>query len=205
MSTNYTKMLAGRISINFGNLSWRDNQRLLGFEISPRIQVNDRLRLSHEFSYRRIENSIGYVTALSEDSVYFGKRLSTSITNTFNSSFMFNANSSLSFRLRHYWSRADYNDEFYLLNEEGYLDPAQHQDNEDINFNTITLDMVYKWRFAPGSEMSVVWKNSIFQYGDKIYYDFMDNLNSALTSAQLNSFSIKVLYYLDYHYLKRKR
>ena len=34
---------------------------------------------------------------------------------------------------------------------------------EDLNFNAWSIDMVYRWNFAPGSEMNIVWKNQLFQ------------------------------------------
>jgi hypothetical protein len=68
--------------------------------------------------------------------------------------------------------------------------------------------MVYTWRFAPGSEMSIVWKNSIYQSdtgGDDVIIDgFLEDLKYTLNSPQVNSFSIKFLYYLDSQYLKRR-
>jgi len=44
--------------------------------------------------------------------------------------------------------------------------------------------LVYSWRFAPGSEINIVWKNA---------------------SAQNNSISFKILYFPDYLQLKKKR
>ena len=65
--------------------------------------------------------------------------------------------------------------------------------------------MVYTWRFAPGSELSVVWKNSIYTGTDQIYYDFGDNFSDMFLADKANSFSVKVLYYLDWLYLQKRR
>lgn len=37
----------------------------------------------------------------------------------------------------------------------------QGSGNQNIDFNSFNVDMGATWRFAPGSELTVVWKNSI--------------------------------------------
>lgn len=119
---------------------------------------------------------------------------------------LFSADSYLSLRLRHYWSRADYLDEYYTLdrNSGSLIPDPSYTENHDYNYNAFNIDMVYTWRFAPGSELSVVWKNSIYNGSDQIFYDFMDNMKDMFSSNKTNSISLKVLYYLDYQYLKKR-
>ena len=63
--------------------------------------------------------------------------------------------------------------------------------------------MVYTWRFAPGSELSLVWKNAIFSEGDVIIKNGLDNLEKLFAMPQTNSLSLKILYYLDYQNFKK--
>ena len=86
---------------------------------------------------------------------------------------------------------------FSGLNEDGI-------NTYDENFNAFTIDMVYTWWFAPGSQMTAVWKNQIFTSDDELRQSYFDNLNYVLRSDQLNSFSIKILYFLDYNQFKKK-
>ena len=37
------------------------------------------------------------------------------------------------------------------------------------------------------------------------FWAFLDNLNNTFQSPQINSISLKILYYLDYHYLVKKK
>jgi hypothetical protein len=150
-------------------------------------------------------NDIGYVTSdkLTGD-IIFGKRNNRTITNTITSGYIFTARSYLSLRLRHYWSIADYDNNFYFLNSDGTLSSATYTKNPDNNFNTLNIDLVYTWRFAPGSEMTIVWKNSIFSSGGTIYKRFGENLSNMFDSPATNSLSLKVLYYLDYQNLRKK-
>jgi hypothetical protein len=73
-----------------------------------------------------------------------------------------------------------------------------------MNFNTFNVDMVFSWWFAPGSEVSLVWKNAIASDGTDYIPNYLGNLNQTLQSPQNNSISIKVLYYLDVLNLKGK-
>lgn len=175
------------------------------FNIAPRFRINDKLTISHRFHYSKDRNDLGYVT----DSIYndnekiiFGKRDVTNITNTLQTSYIFNNKSSLSFRLRHYWLRADYN-QFYDLLTNGELLRNDYNENHDLNYNAFNIDMVFTWNFAPGSEMLVVWKNAIYAGENELINDFYSNLKNTLQSPSTNSFSLKVMYYLDYHSVKK--
>jgi hypothetical protein len=62
--------------------------------------------------------------------------------------------------------------------------------------------MVYSWRFAPGSEINIVWKNSLYQSSGNIVRSFSENLENIIHSPAINSFSLKLIYYLDYHTIR---
>ena len=51
--------------------------------------------------------------------------------------------------------------------------------------------------------MSVVWKNQITSQGTALQGNYLTDLGNTLGSSQSNSFSIKVLYYIDYMYLRK--
>ena len=116
----------------------------------------------------------------------------------------------MTFRLRHYRSSLSY-DSFFDLNIDGTLTP-NNLDGLDVNgesvyntnFNAFTIDLVYRWVFLPGSEINVVWKNAIFSSDKFVSTTYFNNLSQMLDYTPSNSFSIKVLYWLDYQSLKRK-
>lgn len=173
------------------------------FTIAPRFRVNNKMNLVYKFNFDEVAKEYGFVEQNeSLNAVVFGERNVRTVTNTISTAYIFNNVSSLTFRLRHYWSTADYSS-FYTLNKEGYLDPVALNENHNINFNAFTIDMAYKWQFAPGSEISIVWKNNINSWGNSIIGSYVKNLEDILSAPQINSISVKVLYYLDYQYLKR--
>ena len=186
------------------------------FNIEPRFRVNDKLMLVFEFEYDDSRNNIGYVEdSLSDNDmevIIFGRRDIRTIVNTFEADYKFSNKSSLTFRLRHYWQTGLYSD-YYNLQADGGLQDNYYTTNNDFGVNYFNIDMVYTWNFAPGSEINIVWKNAISTFNEAEYHgnqfidierDFISNFDYMIQSPATNSFSLKILYYLDYQYFKRK-
>ena len=205
ISTNRNKKIYFNLRASYQKTWSEYDQHEYTFSADPGIKFSNRFSMRYKLEVRKKINDLGYASSDDVSEVYFGKRDNTTIENEIESSFIFTSNSYLSLRLRHYWSRADYLDQYYRLQENGTLQPAAYSDNHDYNYNAFNIDMKYTWRFAPGSELSVVWKNSIYTGSDEIYYDFKDNLNSMFGSDKTNSLSLKILYYLDYQSLRKRK
>lgn len=203
-STDYRRLLAADGSIWMGFDS--DGYFSRTFSFSPRMRVSDKLFFDYTFRAAITHNYKGYVTTPDSTSlIIYGNRLTQSIENVMSGRFMFRNNLSLSLWMRHYWYKGTY-DKYYSLGEDGYLVfNSNYNEDNDFNFNTFNLDLVFNWEFAPGSNLSVVWKNSVVQDDAVIIDSFMDNLNHALQADQLNQISIKFLYYLDYSYIFKGR
>ena len=199
-SSDYRKRFALDGSINY--TFYNDSKRFaLSFGLSPRFRVSDKLMFIYEFYQGISKNDIGFAD-VTNDIVTFGKRDLLTISNSLSTNYIFTNKMSLSFRLRHYWSKAEYK-KYYTLNDVGELFDSDYSGDKDVNFNAFNIDMIYTWQFAPGSEMSVVWKNAIINQKSPLINRYFDNLNKTIDSPQTNSFSIKLLYYLDYLYLKK--
>jgi hypothetical protein len=174
-----------------------------GFQITPTFRISDHLRLSYGMTYHEKRKDAGYVMHTSFDSVFFGQRPSKTLTNTINSTHIFNNDLSLSFDLRHYWSRVSYTGNYFLLSENGRLTPLDSDLRmPDINYNAFTIDMMFTWHFSPGSKLTAVWKNVIDNRGGDLRNSYMDNLRHILGQPQINSFSLRVLFYLDYQQIR---
>jgi hypothetical protein len=111
--------------------------------------------------------------------------------------YTFNPKMSLSFRLRHNWTRVSYT-HFYTLQENGTVVDRVYSENENINFNAWTIDTNFRWRFAPGSDLFIVWKNSIFGEDENSMISYGENLQDLFHQPQSNSFSVKAIYYIDF-------
>ncbi|MFO7864601.1 MAG: DUF5916 domain-containing protein [Salinivirgaceae bacterium] len=202
LSSDYTKTFAYDLKLG----GWTGNQydqSGFWFEISPRLRLGDKFSFIYNFNSDNDFNSIGYVDNNSEgDTIIFGRRNYRKVEQTINLDYIFTANSSLSFYLRHYWSRVKYKD-FWYLNTDGSLRAnTEYNENEDINYNAFNIDLAYTWQFAPGSEMSVVWKNEVNTSSDYVVKSFRENLEQTFNDPGKNSISLRVLYYIDYLQLK---
>ena len=126
--------------------------------------------------------------------------------------YTFNNKMALKLILRQYWSTAEYNRFNLVDTQDGTLLETNYEgfDSDgnslkDISFNAFNIDLAYNWRFAPGSEMSLVWKNVIAQSGTPLDVNYFENLESVLNSSQINSLSLKILYFIDYLSLRKKK
>ncbi len=202
--TNRNKAFSMGMHANAGGEFTNYKQRYFGFSLSPTYRISQRFQLSHDFEFSRRIRDIGYVERNeSQDSIWFGMRNGTTVSNTFTTSYIFTRDIYLSFRVRHYWSMIDYSDTYYLLKSDGNIDKSNYQGSHNINYNAFTIDMDFVWRFAPGSEMSLVWKNSVYSSGTELIPNYADNLGNVFSSPQVNSFSLKILYYLDFQSLRK--
>jgi hypothetical protein len=65
----------------------------------------------------------------------------------------------LNLTARYYWSYSDVK-EFYTLQNNGEIvSNPTYTLNRNRNFNSWNFDLSYSWWFAPGSEMSVLYRN----------------------------------------------
>lgn len=187
--------------------AWSDmHQHGYAWSLQPEFRASRRFSFGYSLQVEKTFNDIGFVPGNSGEGITFGKRDVSTVTNTVSGAFIFSANSYLTLRGRHYWSRADYDGDYFTLQSDGSLLPRVFSttiDNSDVNTNFLNIDLVYTWRFAPGSELSLVWKNSIWSEGDIIIRSGMDNFSDMLSMPQTNSLSLKILYYLDYQNFRK--
>ena len=149
-------------------------------------------------------NSIGY-TWSDASTVIFAKRRVKSVENILSAKYNFTNMMGINLRVRHYYSSVD-NKEFFTLQSNGKLNPnPSFIDNIDQNVNFFNVDMVYTWQFAPGSFLNVVWKNAVFDFQNTVEANYFKNFGNTMEADQNNNISLKVIYFLDYLQLKKKK
>ncbi len=206
-STDSRKKLTTEVSMNYSAFD-ENNRKGLSFSIEPKYQVSNQLTFSYGFNRDFLFDDMGFANTEVDangavNKIIFGLRDINTVSNNLSGSYIFNNKMSVSMRARHYWSKAEYKG-FNRLTETGQLIPDRYVGNHNINFNAFNVDVVYSWWFAPGSEISIVWKNSILDSKDDIVTRYHDNFSKTLSSPQNNTLSVKVLYYIDYLTIKNK-
>lgn len=207
ISSDYRKRLAIDYTFNRAeNVAEFTHLPYYESELSFRIRVNNHLFIKTNFNYTVDYASVGYAyyDKASSRSI-FGLRKLDTYENIIAVNYMFKNDMSLNITGRHYWNTGNYNT-YYNLEDDGELMEANFI-NAENNFssNFFNIDIVYEWRFAPGSYLNLVYKNAIETEGPITETRFGENFNEVLNSPQNNTFSIKVLYYLDYLNFRRRQ
>lgn len=184
------------------------------FNFSMRMRLGDRAEISHNVEASVRDKERAYARKLYNENdelqaVIFGRRQVNNITNTFNSRYIFTNRMGITFRVRHYWSRVEY-DKFYELTEDDELketdyngiDPDSGDMVDNRNFNTFNIDMEYNWQFAPGSEIRAIWKRSIGTNDRATHLRFFDNFSNTWNSPNVDSITLRLVYFIDYLNIK---
>ena len=213
ISSDYSKPFALDININILNRKEKGRYNT-SINISPRFRFNDKFSLIYRLNYFALSNDVGLALTSDFDTKdidglpIFGQRDRQNIINVITANYIFNNKMDLSFRARHYWAKVDYKT-FYSLGKNGSVSDIEYTgiSSDDVslhnnNYNAFTIDMVYTWFFLPGSQISIVWKNSIFSSNPNIGLNYLENSKILKDEPTLNSLSIKLLYYIDYGKVK---
>ncbi len=203
-SSNYNRKFA--VDFNpFVSFFQGDNRYVRGLFFSPRYRFSNKFSLIYEFSYNFLNNNLGYVND-DANGIYIGKRDRTIYINSLTSKFTINNLMNINLSVRHYWSYAIY-DSIYRLQDDGSLILSPfYSINHDENFNTWNLDLSYSWWFAPGSQISILYRNNALTdaSGLSVDKDFGSNINQLITNRNLDHiFSISVRYFIDINSFKK--
>jgi hypothetical protein len=203
VNTDYRKKLSAFIQIGYGEAPEPDNPFVEG-DLEVSWVVNDHMKISPGIYASEDKGTKSFVDFDEDGNSIFGKRNTSTVSNAVTITYTFNPKMNVNFRARYYWSRVNWL-EYYVLEDDGTLSATDFSGNYDINFNVFNIDAVYQWEFAPGSFVNVIWKNNIFQSDNAGYDDYLLNCRKTFTSPSSNGISVKLIYYLDYLYLKKKQ
>lgn len=179
------------------------DQMSYGFGIRPRYRFNNQFSLIYGLNYSKSENQFGQVSKEEDDTdFYFGQRDWTSYNNSLTGKYTFSPTSSLSLTFRHNWSKVPYDQFFQLNTNNGALESTTYTGEHDMNFNSWNLDLNYAWQFAPGSQLIAFYRNSIFSSNDNANQSFFKNLDNLFEEPNQHTFSLRVVYFIDYNNLK---
>lgn len=174
--------------------------------LNVRYRVNNRLTFSSGIFRGLEDNEVGFVNKRAngddEPDIFMGTRDVTSYELSFSGKYSFNANMTLNLRARHYWSGVSYKN-FHLLAEDGGLLETDYDENHNQDFDAFNVDLIYRWRFAPGSDIFVVYKSAITDF-DRIRAESYGQSFTDLwqDTPRNGSMSVKVVYWLDYAQLR---
>ncbi|MEJ7780708.1 MAG: DUF5916 domain-containing protein [Daejeonella sp.] len=177
----------------------------LGTGFYQNYRVNNKLSFGTEVMVEPRYNYVNWVGKSSTNETIFSKYDRNTVESILDVKYAFTAKMGLNLRGRHYWSDRR-NKSFFMLQNDGNLqeNPGTEFINKHVNYNVFNIDMVYSWQFAPGSELSVTYKDVAEDYETLNREGYGRNFGRVIGRPQNNSLSFKVLYYLDYLQLKKR-
>ena len=205
LNTNAAKKYSANVEFDYTRASRYDNN-IYSIYLGNQYRFSNKFSIGLNFYTELNRSNVGF-GFIRNDSIYFGLRNRTTVENIFTVKYSFNTKMSLNLRVRHYWSKVDYF-KFFNLKEDGNLEdanPALGEYNPDNNANFFNVDMIYTWQFAQGSFINIAWKDASSLFNENVNDRYGKNLNNIISTPQQNNFSVKVIYYLDYLTLKKKK
>lgn len=206
ISSDYRKKFALDLS---GNYFVRNNneERAYGFNFSPRYRFSDKFLLIYRLNWSKNDNRDSYVTLANNGATsIFSSRDTHTVENNLAGTYNFNNKQALSLSFRNFWSRASFSRDFKALTEAGRLEDSDFEvnqrNNPDANFNVWNLDLAYRWRFAPGSEATLLYRNNIFNFDTRGAVAFEESLNDLFEQPINHSLSLRVIYFIDFNDIK---
>ncbi|PKP53977.1 MAG: hydrolase [Bacteroidetes bacterium HGW-Bacteroidetes-1] len=208
-SPDYRKKFIADYRINFKVSPGWDYFNWL-VNLTPRWKVQENFLIIPSLSLDYQYNSKGYVSdslnQLSQSVIIFGNRNVGNITTSLSADYIFSPRTSLAFRLRHYLLSVNYLS-FYDLQNDGGLVGNDFAEDKNFTVNAFNIDMIFKWDFAPGSELLLVWKNAVYSKleGKGTTENYFTNLENTFDAPVGNSLCIKLLYFIDWQQIKPSR
>ncbi|MEP7094170.1 MAG: DUF5916 domain-containing protein [Flavobacterium sp.] len=204
LSTNYNNKFALDLNPSISILD-QPGRMSYGVDVGPRYRFNDRLLMTYTFSFFRRNNNKGYIDTVDPETIVFANRNVITYSNTINGKYAVNSTMTLNLAVRQYWSYAE-NKNILELEPDGTLTPyPQYTENKNSSFYSWNADLSYSWWFAPGSQISVLYRNNASNFERIIDKNFGNNVRNLINNDALKHvFSISVKYFIDYNDVKHK-
>ena len=200
ISSNYNNKFAFDVEPNIG-FAEAKGWWFWGLNVSPRYRFNDKFALIYRSNFYNEYQDLGYVDQVGED-IVFAKRDNQTLETSLEGKYSITARMNLGLKLRNYWSFSE-NNSYHKLLENGQVEDYTYTGNANQNLNLWNFDLSYSWWFAPGSQMSVLYRNSSVIFENEIKKDISYNNSRVFNNDQLNhTFSISLRYFIDYNQAK---
>ena len=172
-----------------------------GYRVSNKFKIE--LGISNGIS----KNEIGYVFD-ENDNIYFGNRKVKFTENNISLNYNFDSYKSLSLKFRQFWSSALYKDDFFKLKSDGNRSVSDKNISDydpNTNFNLWNLDLSYDWEFAPGSKITFLYRNNIFNEDNLSGISYYKSTKELFEKPINHQLSLRINYFIDFNLLKKKK
>lgn len=178
----------------------------INFNFSPHYRFTEKFSVQYLIEVEKEVNRTSYVTHFEED-VILGNRDRISFENSLQAVYNLTTEKAFSLSFRNYYTVASFYDNYYSLQDDGTLSPYDYSiddtNNPDAHFNIWNLDLRYTWRFAPASELSILYRNSVSVLNSQSDTTFFNSTDYLFKQDLKHLLSLKLVYYIDYNNLRK--
>ena len=214
VSSDYRKPIAIDIRTNLRKYTLAERYNF-DISVAPRFRLSSRVFIVPRVAYQKAQVDRGYVFVPSLSNVsptydiVIGERNINTFNNSINGQFNINNKASLNLQVDHFFSSVKYSD-FKLLQNNGKLTDSAYAGIDengnpihDTNFNFFTINTVFTWRFAPGSDLIISYKSDLSKVTEEARY--LRNVRELGNFYERSGVNLKALYYLDINRLLTKK
>lgn len=213
-SSDSRKKLFGRWEVGFAEGPQRNDPFFLT-NFGMRYRFSDRLSVDISYNRQYDRGQFGYAFIRNTNgSPILARRKFYDATTIVSGVYNFTSRMNLTFRARHYWNRIENTHLFDIDNKGNWdwnnsrtdLNPSDYNQN----YNAFNLDVFYVWDFKLGCRIIAGWKNWLGRdYEDGIsgnkYTHYLSNAAQLFTNPHGNEFTFRVIYFIDYMQLRKKK
>lgn len=206
INTDNRKKLRLNTFIDYYAYDQKGRYKLI-YEVSPSYKFSDKLRIYYTANINYINKDEGFV-GKNENEIFIGRRNRFTLENSLTSQYTFSNTMAVNLAFRHYLSEVSYKN-FHTLNEDGTTSETNlFTGNPDGTFNSWNVDLRFSWWFAPGSQLTLLYRNAVGNYLQESGIGIKENFDRLFREPIANNISLKLTYYIDYnqakHWFKRK-
>ena len=197
----------GGVSTRYGGIFKRSS---FNFLLGGKIRFNSKFSIEENIDAENNKNESGWANTIytgnaANDTIIFSRRNINNVENIINFKYNFNNKMGLSFRTRHSFAKVN-PQQFYQLDINGNLNTPDQPFTKNVNqnFNFLAVDMLYNWQFTQGSFITLAWKNIGQNFSRTFQKNYFKNAEDVISGNQFTSFSLRVIYFLDYATFRSK-
>lgn len=200
ISTDYRKKFALDINLDWYTYDAKGRNDMSA-NFSPRYRFSDKWKIFYGFNVNYLTNDQGFVN-FENDNIIIGERDRVTYENSLESQFIFNSTMALNLVFRHYYSEVTYGRYLTLNNNGSVTENTEYAQDHNATYNSWNIDLRFSWWFARGSQLTFLYRNSLESYEQLAGRNFKGNFDYLFGQPQINTFSVRVSYFLDYNRMK---
>ncbi len=211
ISSDYRKPLAIDVRTSYRKY---DLQGKFDFTVSiaPRIRLNPKIFIVPRVNYTIQDVDRGFVFPINyvnqDNDIIIGIRNVRTFNNELSAQYNLNNKMSIIIQGNHFFRSVQYTDFGKLNGENGELEETSYTglDDEggflnDINNNFFTINTVYTWRFAPGSDLVISYNTTLSRNTE--FTEYLLNVRELGDFYRIGGLNLKALYFLDVNKVRK--